>query len=559
VFKELLLQFIVSLLPVFAFQFWHHKDRDRYGMSVFMGIFFGASLVLCMLTGQTVSGYAVNFGLIPYLLGSLYGGLPALAVLTVIYAAMQIPMLDSGWETVSFILFIIGFIPLMLLAIRPFQRASAQRKKRNSLLFMSVLLLYFTISVSGFLSEREEPWSLLTVLGLVLYISASLTATWLSVIMIESVKEKQLFHDEVRRVSANYRNETEKLQQFIDETAFAVIIVDSDGRITHYNEMAKNILFLRAEYNVERELLGASFSAVFQPNKGDAYVKMLHQALKGMGSSLVPLVDGEKVLLNTAFSLRNPLNEQITGASIIVQDITELSQLRDEIGRMERLSLVGQMAASITHEIRNPMAVIRGFVQLIQERSPKSQFEYFRIVMEELDRANMIISDFLSLAQNRELTMELSSLHDIIEELIPLLNADANLRGQTIKVSFCDDLPLIMLNNREIKQLLLNIARNGMEAMGDKGVLRISTRCTDDKIELRVTDEGVGIPPEKMKHLFKPFFTTKTQGTGLGLPLCMSIAERHNGRIDVESREGEGTTFIVTFCCSKSKAAVSNA
>jgi signal transduction histidine kinase len=155
--------------------------------------------------------------------------------------------------------------------------------------------------------------------------------------------------------------------------------------------------------------------------------------------------------------------------------------------------------------------------------------------------------------------MELSSLHDIIEELIPLLNADANLRGQTIKVSFCDDLPLIMLNNREIKQLLLNIARNGMEAMGDKGVLRISTRCTDDKIELRVTDEGVGIPPEKMKHLFKPFFTTKTQGTGLGLPLCMSIAERHNGRIDVESREGEGTTFIVTFCCSKSKAAVSNA
>lgn len=298
---------------------------------------------------------------------------------------------------------------------------------------------------------------------------------------------------------------------------------------------------------------------MFQPGQGDANVNMLYQALKGTRASLVPFVDGEKMLLTTTFSLRNALNDEITGAAIIVHDTTELNHLRDEVGRMERLSLVGQMAASITHEIRNPMAVIRGFVQLIQERSPKSQHEYFRIVMEELDRANMIISDFLSLAQNRELTMELSSLHDIIEELIPLLNADANMRGQTIKVSFCNDLPLIMLNNREIKQLLLNITRNGMEAMGDKGVLRISTSCNKDKIELRIADEGVGIPPEKMKHLFEPFFTTKTQGTGLGLPLCISIAERHNGRIDVESREGEGTTFIVTFYIAKSAADIKSA
>ncbi|RCW47455.1 ATP-binding protein [Paenibacillus prosopidis] len=557
--KELVLQFIVSLLPVFAFQFWHDKDQGWKGMSVFMGIFFGASMVLCMLAAPTVLGYEIDFRLIPYMLGSLYGGLPALAVLTAIYAAMRIPMLDSAWETVSFILFIIGFVPLMLLAIRPFGRASVQRKQRNGLLFMCMLMLYSIVSISGLLSAREEPWSFLMVLTLVLYVSAILTATWLSIYMIESVKEKRLLHDEVRRISANYRDEVEKLQQFIDETTFAVIVVDRDGRITHYNEMATKLLFLRAEYRGERKLLGASFPAVFQPGQGDANVNMLFQALKGTRASLVPFVDEEKMLLTTTFSLRNAFNDEITGAAIIVHDITEINHLRDEVGRMERLSLVGQMAASITHEIRNPMAVIRGFVQLIQERSPKSQHEYFRIVMEELDRANMIISDFLSLAQNRELTMELSSLHDIIEELIPLLNADANLRGQTIKVSFCNDLPLIMLNNREIKQLLLNIARNGMEAMGDKGVLRVSTSFNKDKVELRIADEGVGIPAEKMKHLFEPFFTTKTQGTGLGLPLCISIAERHNGRIDVESREGEGTTFIVTFYFAKSAADIKSA
>jgi signal transduction histidine kinase len=225
---------------------------------------------------------------------------------------------------------------------------------------------------------------------------------------------------------------------------------------------------------------------------------------------------------------------------------------------MERLSLVGQMAASITHEIRNPMAVIRGFVQLIQERSPQNQFEYFRIIMEELDRANLIISDFLSLAQNRELKMEKASLHATINDLVPLLNADANLRGQTLEVQLCEGLPDMYLNDREMKQLLLNLARNGMEAMEDKGVLRIYTTCSESEISIHIADEGIGIPEDKLDHLFEPFYTTKTRGTGLGLPLCLSIAERHNGRIEIESFEGKGTTFIVTFDITEKEMAHTN-
>ena len=390
--------------------------------------------------------------------------------------------------------------------------------------------------------------------SLVLAVAATLSATWLSIFMIENVKEKQLLHMEVKRLSANYRDEVEKLQQFIDETSFGVIVIDREGRITNFNGMATQLLCLRQEYTGAKQLLGAPFPVIFQSGQCDACVKMLYQALNGNKSSLVPFVSGDKKLLLSTISLRTSLNGQNTGAALIAQDVTELRQLQDEVGRMERLSLVGQMAASITHEIRNPMAVIRGFVQLIQERSPKNQQEYFRIIMEELDRANMIISDFLSLAQNRSLTMEPSSLHDIINELIPLLNADANMRGQTIEVSLCKDLPMIMLNDREIKQLFLNISRNGMEAMGDKGSLRISTSYYGSKIELRIADQGVGISPDQMKHLFEPFFSTKTQGTGLGLPLCLSIAERHNGRIDVESKEGEGTAFIVTFFLPEERA-----
>lgn len=364
--------------------------------------------------------------------------------------------------------------------------------------------------------------------------------------MIESVKEKQLLHSEVKRVSVSYQNEAVKLRQFIDATSFGVIVVDEKGKTTQINEMAKKLLMLDFNYTEDRQTIGIAFPEIFQNGQDDACVKLLYQALNGEDCVLVPFVNGDYMLLLSTISLRTSEDNINLGAALIAQDVTELRHLKDEIGRMDRLSLVGQMAASITHEIRNPMAVIRGFVQLIQERSQNKQEEYFQIIIDELDRTNMIITDFLSLAQNRVLQMEPSSLHAIINDLVPLLMADANLRGQAMEVSLSEDLPLIMLNDREIKQLILNIARNGMEAMKD-GTLHISTTYHYGKIELRIADQGVGIPQEQMKHLFEPFFSTKTQGTGLGLPLCLSIAERHNGRIDVVSVEGEGTTFIVTF------------
>nr|WP_306812975.1 ATP-binding protein [Paenibacillus soyae] len=374
-----------------------------------------------------------------------------------------------------------------------------------------------------------------------------LLAIWLSIYIIEGIKEKQQLHNKVNQLSTSYRNEVEKLQQFIDIAPIAVMIIDRDGRITHVNDEGLRRFHLTDTYKSVDDLKKKRYDYVFQESAGGMCVNLLERGLQGIPSGTVPHMEEGKMLLYSSVTLRDEGNLEVTGAALIAQDITELSVLRDEIGRMERLSLVGQMAASITHEIRNPMAVIRGFVQLIQERSPQAHREYFRVIMEELDRTNLIISDFLSLAQNRELEMETASLNASINDLAPLLLADANLRGQSLEVDISEDLPPLKLNDREIKQMLLNIARNGMEAMGEKGVLRIRTAYENGEIKVYISDEGVGIPPDTMKSLFEPFFTTKTQGTGLGLPLCLSIAERHGGRIDVQSAEGGGTTFIVSF------------
>lgn len=417
------------------------------------------------------------------------------------------------------------------------------------MLLMSEMLIYYGVNLWGYFLSREVQWSVSLIVSFVVALGGSIAAVWISIFIIESLLENRHLHYEVQRVSTSYRYEVEKLQQFIDETKFGVVIVNQHGRITHINDMGFQLYRDKSNIHDRLAIVGESFTSFFNEERQSADIRLLQAALQGSKLQLDPAVDEGRTLIKAAFDIRNLQNGYISGAAIIVQDVTELTLLRDEVGRMERLSLIGQMAASITHEIRNPMAVIRGFIQLMRERSPNEHQQYYQIVMEELDRTNIIINDFLSLAQNRALTMHSCSLHDIILEMVPLLQADANMRGQIIVVELCDYIPHIMLNDKEIKQLLLNLSRNAMEAMGDTGKLTIHTSYNDERkhIELRIKDNGVGISQDQMKHLFEPFFTTKSTGTGLGLPLCLSIAERHNGRIEVESEEGDGTTFIVTF------------
>ncbi|AJY74010.1 ATP-binding protein [Paenibacillus beijingensis] len=543
--KEILLQAFISIMPVFAFQLWANRFGLRKG-PLFFGLSFGLSLVLCfVLAVRLPNGLDFNMHYFPYIVGSLYGGYPVLFILSAIFIVMRIPMLDDVWETLDFIAYLAIFVPLIMLSIRPFQLARRKDKTKIAFALYGCIIVFLFISLIFYLIHFDQ--QLLPMLLLSAGVMALVAAMILfSLHTIESVKENYQLQTQLKRMSANYRNEVYKLQQFIDETALGVVIVDSDGFITHLNEMVLKLAG-RSPYGKSKlEYMGRPFRDLFNTKETLCFSRRLEHAM--VGSSTSELVEiGEKKLLQNVFAIRDAQSSYILGAAVLIYDITEISWLRDEIGKMERLSLVGQMAASITHEIRNPMAVIRGFVQLMRERSPESQQEYFRIVMDELDRANAIINDFLSLAQNRIIAKESCSLHVIMNELMPLLWADANLRGQSIELDLADDIPMLEMNDKEIKQLILNLARNGMEAMGDKGVLHLRTVNLGNGLQLRVEDEGIGISKEKMDRLFEPFFTTKTRGTGLGLPLCLSIAERHNGRIEVQSEEGKGTAFIVTF------------
>lgn len=231
-------------------------------------------------------------------------------------------------------------------------------------------------------------------------------------------------------------------------------------------------------------------------------------------------------------------------------DITEQKQLEKEIARLDRLNLVGEMAAGIGHEIRNPMTTVRGFLQMLGEKDDCTKYkEYFNLMIEELDRANSIITEFLSLAKNKPVELKKQNLNKIVTVILPLITADAMVTDKYIKVDL-DNIPELLLDEKEIRQLILNLVRNGLEAMSPGGHLKIKTSAEDDEVVLAVRDYGKGINPDVLEKIGTPFYTTKESGTGLGLAVCYSIAARHNATINVETGP-DGTTFFVRFKANK--------
>lgn len=230
----------------------------------------------------------------------------------------------------------------------------------------------------------------------------------------------------------------------------------------------------------------------------------------------------------------------------VFDDITKQKQFEKEMARLDRLSLIGQMAGGIGHEVRNPMTSVKGFLQLLASKETDvKKSEYYDIMIDEIDRANSIITEFLSLAKDRLVNLEPASLNDIIDTLYPLIATDAI--KQDIRVTLIkDDIPQIPLSEKEIRQLVINLVRNGLESMTSGGSINIGTRLEESEVVLYVKDEGTGIKPEILDKLGHPFVTTKDNGTGLGLAVCYSIANKHNARIEVKTGSS-GTTFFIRF------------
>lgn len=236
-----------------------------------------------------------------------------------------------------------------------------------------------------------------------------------------------------------------------------------------------------------------------------------------------------------------------TSIIFTVNDVSQIPQLTTDLFHMEELKVASEIAAGVGHEIRNPMTSVSGFLQRLAQKPDLEKYQsYFHLMLEELDRANQIITEYLLLTKSKARNIATENLNAIIEKIFPLLQISALNTNKTILLELKPTGDL-QVDSKEIRQLLLNLVKNGLEAMEPNKTLTIKThQPSPDTTLLEIKDEGSGIPDHVLQKIGTPFFTTKATGTGLGLSICYKIAERNNASIRIESTK-DGTTFFVEF------------
>jgi signal transduction histidine kinase len=272
----------------------------------------------------------------------------------------------------------------------------------------------------------------------------------------------------------------------------------------------------------------------------------------------IPIVTRGKlrILATSATSLRNATGDAI-GTLHIIRDITEIKALEEQNKRGERLSAMGEMAVELAHEIRNPLGSIELFASLLEKELPRESdpgrwAENIRIGSRSL---NNIVSNMLHFANPLAPTFSDVELHEIIEEIIRFAEPILSQREVTIERNLDADSALVSGDRELLKQMMLNLVLNALQAMPSHGSLHISTRKIEslpggascEGLQIKIQDTGLGIPSEHLERIFDPFFTTNKSGTGLGLSVVHQIVDQHSGFIHVESEPNVGTTFKVTL------------
>jgi two-component system sensor histidine kinase PilS (NtrC family) len=267
-------------------------------------------------------------------------------------------------------------------------------------------------------------------------------------------------------------------------------------------------------------------------------------------------IDGAQKKIGLTISPMTGAAENTKGFIVVFQDLTQIKRLELEIKQKEKWAAIGELSSNIAHEIRNPLASLKGSIEMLKEDSvPKNYKEkLMEIALNEMDRLNSVITDFLTYSRPSPPEFRKFDLHRLLEEISELLKNVAKERNHVvIRKNYFDTIELYA-DPQKMRQVFWNLGINAIEAMPDGGELIISAKDREGFTEISFQDFGTGIDEKNTEKIFYPFFTTKEQGTGLGLAIAYRIIEEHNGRMNVKSGPGIGTTFEIILPKANGKA-----
>jgi two-component system sporulation sensor kinase A len=230
----------------------------------------------------------------------------------------------------------------------------------------------------------------------------------------------------------------------------------------------------------------------------------------------------------------------------VIRDVTEKKRTEALLLQSEKLSVAGQLAAGIAHEIRNPLTAIKGFLQLL-EAEQDTKKTYFDIINSEMNRIELILGELLILSKPHALKFEKKNIKQIFDQVKALIDTQAIMNNIEVEITYLSNLQTLLCDENQLKQVFINILKNSIEAMHNGGKITVEVDTTEsNQMQIRFIDQGCGITEENLQRIGQPFFTTKEKGTGLGLMISMKIIEKHNGTIHISS-ENNGTEIEVTL------------
>jgi len=340
------------------------------------------------------------------------------------------------------------------------------------------------------------------------------------------------------------------LKHAVENTAEGFVTIDEHHKVVFFNKAAETIFGYGRD-----EVVGKDLTAILSPDCSEnhreavaRYVETRIPSLIGHETEMVATrKSGETFPTLISFSVTE-VNGRLffTG---IVRDLTETKRLQEQIMRSERLSALGQSVAEITHEIKNPLMVIGGFAQqLSRSISDENGLQKLRIITQEVERLERLLAELRDSYLPSSTVSEEVDVEDLQEETLSMVGKECTENNVKIELQVDKGARFVAGDRNKLKQVLLNLFKNSIDAMAQGGTLSVRARPSGDNVEITIVDEGCGIPMKDKERIFSPFYTTKSSGTGLGLWISKRIIEQHkSGSLNVESEEGKGTTFTITL------------
>ncbi len=328
----------------------------------------------------------------------------------------------------------------------------------------------------------------------------------------------------------------------------AVVTVGPDGSVATVNTAGERMLGVP-----ERDMAPKPFSMVVQDDGGVSgeIAKVLEGRVpRTVRDTIIRTHGGRELHVQAAVSRMQATDGRIFGAVVTMEDVSEVKTLTAQLLRADRLAALGELTTGVAHEVRNPLGIIRATIQLLGEQclEPTRVDESVSIITQEVDRLDRVVKALLDFGRPWTPTLMRGSVNRLLEEVVLFTDKWASRSDVDIDVTYAEDLPQIMLDPHQIKQVFVNLISNAVQSMElEGGRLAISTELTDGFVAIRFTDDGLGLDTETVHKVFDPFFSTREDGTGLGLAIVHRIVDDHHGHIELSRSQGEGAVFTVNL------------